>query len=185
MTRQRKEPLRALTSDERGWLERMSRSQAEPAGQVARAKMVLAVADGKTNAEAAQVAGRRSDEAVAQVISRFNQDGIAAVERRHGGGPAVTYGPAERERILREFRRPPDRETDGSATWTLALLQRALRNAPDGLPEVSIDTIWRVLREVNVTWQRDRTWCETGRAIRKRKSGVVTVIDPDAEAKKS
>lgn len=68
--------------------------------------MVLAVADGKTNAEAAQVAGRRSDEAVAQVISRFNQDGIAAVERRHGGGPAVTYGPAERERILREFRRP-------------------------------------------------------------------------------
>lgn len=64
------------------------------------------------------------------------------------------------------------------------MLPRALRNAPDGLPEVSIDTIWRVLREVNVTWQRDRTWCETGRAIRKRKSGVVTVIDPDAEAKK-
>jgi hypothetical protein len=31
---------------------------------------------------------------------------------------------------------------------------------------------------------RDRTWCETGLAIRKRKRGEVKVQDPDASAKK-
>jgi hypothetical protein len=50
---------------------------------------------------------------------------------------------------------------------------------------VSTYTIWRVLKEAGFEWQRTRSWCETGRAKRKRKSGeVVEVVDPDAEAKK-
>jgi transposase len=185
MTRRRKDPLRELKADERGWLERLSRSQAEPAAQVARAKILLAVADGKSYVEAAQVAGRRSDEAVSHLVSRFNQAGLVAVVPHHGGGHELKYGPAERERILREFRRVPDRTSDGSATWSLSLLQRALRQAPDGLPSVSIDTIWRVLHNAGVTWQRDRSWCATGTALRKRKTGMVQVVDPDTEAKKS
>lgn len=64
------------------------------------------------------------------------RDGLAAVEPRHGGGQP-TYGPEERERILAEVRRPPEREQDGTATWSLVTLQRALRRAPDGLPRVS------------------------------------------------
>jgi len=64
-------------------------------------------------------------------------------------------------------------------------LQRALRTAPDGLPAVRTDTIWRVLRAAGCTWQRSRSWCETGRAVRQRQSGPVVVVDPDAEAKKS
>ena len=36
------------------------------------------------------------------------------------------------------------------------------------------------------SWQKDRTWCVTGVAVRRRKKdGVVTVTDPDADAKKS
>ena len=35
------------------------------------------------------------------------------------------------------------------------------------------------------SWQRSRSWCQTGTAQRKRKSGIVTVIDPDSEAKKN
>jgi len=45
-------------------------------------------------------------------------------------------------------------------------------------------TVWTVLREAGLTWQRDRTWCDTGRARRKRKRGQVLIIDPDTEAKK-
>ena len=71
------------------------------------------------------------------------------------------------------------------ATWSLNTLQRALRRAPDRLPRVSVFTIWRVLREAGLTWQRDRSWCATGRVLRKRKSGTVTVTDPDTEPKKS
>jgi hypothetical protein len=82
-------------------------------------------------------------------------------------------------------RRRPDREKDGTATWSLSTLRRALRRAPDGLPGVSTYTIWKVLKEAGFDWQRTRSWCEIGRVKCKRKSGeVVEVIDPDAEAKK-
>jgi hypothetical protein len=60
-----------------------------------------------------------------------------------------------------------------------------LRQAADGLPQVSTYTIWMTLRQVNWSWQRDRTWCDTGRVKRKRKAGVVEVVDPDTIAKKT
>jgi transposase len=185
MTRRRKEPLRPITGEERRWLERISRSRAEPAGHVARAKALLAVADGRTYAEAATLAGRRVGDTVSSWVARFNREGLAALEPGHGGGPPVRYGEAERARVLAEFRRPRDRERDGAGTWSLSTLRRALRAAPDGLPGVSIDTIARVLRDSGLSWQRDRSWCETGVVLRKRKAGVVAVVDPDAAAKKS
>ena len=41
------------------------------------------------------------------------------------------------------------------------------------------------LREAGLSYQRSRSWCPTGAALRKRKSGTVVVTDPDAESKKS
>ena len=185
MTRRQTNPLRALTDDERDWLLRVARSQAEPAAHVARAKALLAVADGESYTDAAKAAGRRSGEAVSRLVSRFNREGLAALEPRHGGGPPTIYADAQRERILTEMRRKPHREKDGTATWSLTTLQRALREAPDGLPEVSTYTIWKTLKEAGFEWQRDRSWCETGVVERKRKGEVVEVIDQDATAKKS
>jgi transposase len=147
--------------------------------------MLLAVAEGKTYQMAAEEAGRKSNDAVSQLVSRFNREGLAALAPRHGGGPVVAYGPAERKRILAEARRTPDRERDGTATWTLSTLQRALQQGPDGHPKVSTYTIWAVLHEAGFKWQESRSWCETGKVKRKRKAGVVEVTDPDAEAKKS
>jgi transposase len=185
MTRRQKDPLRPLTQEERKLLVRISRSHAEPAAHVARAKALLTVAEGKSYTEAAKAAGRRSGDAVSQLVWRFNREGLAALEPGHGGGRRTIYAASERERILAEVRRRPDRQKDGTATWSLSTLQKALRRAPEGLPEVSTYTIWKVLKEAGFEWQRTRSWCETGRVKRKRKSGeVVEVIDPDAEAKK-
>lgn len=185
MTRRQKDPLRPLTQEERKLLVRISRSHAEPAAHVARAKALLTVAEGKCYTEAAKAAGRRSGDAVSQLVWRFNREGLGALEPGHGGGRRTIYAASERERILAEVRRRPDRQKDGTATWSLSTLQKALRRAPDGLPEVSTYTIWKVLKEAGFEWQRTRSWCETGRVKRKRKSGeVVEVIDPDAEAKK-
>lgn len=185
MSRCQKEPLRPLSPEERRQLTRLSRAQAEPAAVVARAKAVLAVADGQSFTAAARTAGRRSGDAVAHLVRRFNQRGLAALAPRHGGGQPKRYTSVEQERILREVRRQPDRQIDGTATWSLTTLQRALRRAPDGLPTVSTFTIWCVLRDAGFRWGRDRSWCATGTAIRKRKSGTVTVHDPDAMAKKT
>jgi transposase len=166
MTRRQKDPLRPLTDEECTWLERISRATSESASHVARAKALLAVAAGQTYTAAAQAAGRRSGDAVAQLVTRFNREGINALVPGHGGGQPMTYTFTEQERILAEARRMPDREADGAATWSLVTLQRALRDAG-----------W--------SWQQSRTWCETGTAVRQRKSGPVEVHDPDTEAKKT
>ena len=184
MSRRRKDPLRALTESERASLEQVSRATSAPAGIVARALAVLAVAEGCSYTEAARRVGRRSGDAVGELVARFNREGLAAIEPRHGGGARVTYGVAERERILAEVQRRPDRERDTTATWSLTTLQRALRRAEDGLPHVSTYTIWCVLHEADVSWQRDRSWCYTGLARRRRKHGEVAVHDPDATVKR-
>jgi transposase len=185
MAGRQKEPLRPLTPEERLALEHVSRSRSDPAGQVARARELLAVTDGASYEAAARVAGRRSGDAVAHLVARFNRDGVDAVVERHGGGQPKRYTQTEQERILQEVRRPPDRDADGTGTWSLTTLQRALRGATDGLPRVSTYTIWCVLHDAGMTWGKDRTWCETGTVLRKRTSGPVTVTDPDATPKKT
>jgi transposase len=187
MSRNPKNPLRPLLEAERQQLMHWSRGQAIAASQVARAKAVLAVADGRSYIDAAREAGRRSGDAVATLVGRFNAEGLAAVVPRHGGGHPRDYSSVERERILAEARRLPDREQDGTATWSLSTLQRALRR--NGLPHISTYTIRRVLVDAGLSWQKHRSWCDTGIAQRPRKKNgqtvIVTVIDPDTEAKKN
>src|SRR3954470_11208041 len=133
---------------------------------------------------AAKQVGRRNGDTVALWVARFNREGLAAVVPRHGGGPPVRYAAEQQRRILAEAERIPDRARDGTATWSLSLLQKALRQAPDGLSRVSTCTIWRTLHAAGQSWQRSRTWCQTGVVARRRKHGTVTVIDPDAAVKR-
>jgi len=185
MAGHQKDPLRRLTPNERIALEHLSRSRTHPAARVTRATELLAVADGASYEAAARAAGRRSGDAVAHLVARFNREGVDAVVERHGGGQPKRYTGVEQERILAEVRREPDREQDRTATWSLTTLQGVLRRAPDGLPGISTYTIWCVLHDAGLTWGKDRSWCETGTVVRKRTSGAVTVTDPDATPKKT
>src|SRR4051812_2175670 len=184
MSRHRKDPLRPLTAEERQELTRLSRSLSAPAAHVERARALLAIADGASYTTAAHQVGRRHNETISAWVSRFNREGLAAVRPGHGGGPRIRYGADAQQRILAEWARTPQRDQDGTATWSLSLLQKALRQAPDGLPKVSTFTIWRTLHEAGLSWQKSRTWCETGVVMRQRKHGVVRVSDPDAMAQK-
>lgn len=184
MARPQKAPLRALTDHERLTLAQVARSGAERADRVARARALLAVADGATFAAAARAAGRRSGDGVAKLVGRFNVTGLVALTNRPGGRPPLQYGPEQTARVMRAALRPPDRAGDGTATWSLTTLQRALRRAPDGLPTVSTFTIRRMLHDAGLSWQENRTWCETGVVRRRRKAGVVEVVDPAAAAKR-
>ena len=185
MSRRKKDPLRALAADEHQELTRISRSQAAPAVEVTRAQILLAVDRGEDYQAAARSVGRRSGDAVAHLVARFNAEGLAALTPRHGGGRQPLYGPEARARIVAEASRAPTPEGDGTATWSLSTLRQSLRAAPDGLPRVSTHTIRLVLREAGASYQRSRTWCPTGSALRRRKAGPAVVADPDAEPKKS
>src|ERR1041384_4796081 len=184
MSRPRKDPLRPLTAEERQELTRLSRSLSAPAAQVERARALLAIADGASYTAAAHRVGRRHTETISAWVSRFNREGLAAVRPGHGGGARFRYGADAQQRILAEWARTPQREQDGTATWSLSLLQKALRHAPDGLPRVSTYTIWRTLHAGGLSWQKSRTWCQTGVATRRRKQGTVTRVDPDAAVKR-
>ena len=185
MTRRKKNLLRTMTEEEQTWLERISRSQSEPAAHVIRAKEILAVAAGHNYTEAAHLAGIKSGDTVAKLVERFNKEGLQAMQPGHGGEPTLKYSAVERERMMAEARRQPDPEKDGTNTWSLTTLQKALKKASDSLPGISTERIWVILQEAGFRWQKSRSWCETGQVARKRKRGVVTVVDPDATPKKN
>jgi len=177
--------LRRLSRAERATLQRIAQSTSERVDQVRRATALLAVARTGVFIDAAHEAGLRSGTTVADLVARFNLHRLAAVHIARGRGRRSTYPASARAQIVATAQRPPDRRADGTATWSLSTLRRALRQAPDGLPGVSEYTIWCVLRGAGRHWQQARSWCETGVVIRKRKSGPVTVTDPDAAPKKS
>src|ERR671938_1808969 len=145
MSWRQKDPLRPVSDAEKSALARLSRSQSAPAAQVARARALLAVAEGQSYTRAAQFVGRHTGDTVARWVAGFNRAGLAAVVPRHGGGHPIRYGEAEQRRILAEVARPPDRARDGTATWSLTTLRAALRRADDGLHGISTHTIGRAL----------------------------------------
>jgi transposase len=177
-----REPLRKLNRSERTALERIVRRNSERVDVVRRATALLAVVRTGVFIHAAQEAGLHSGTTVADLVARFNRCGLAALRIATGRGRRPTYLASERARIVATAQRQPHRRTDGTATWSLSTLQRSLRRT--GLPRVGTSTIRRVLQDAGSSYQRTRTWCPTGTAQRKRKSGVVTVVDPHTEQKR-
>ena len=95
-----KERLRLLTTPERTQLEQISQASSERVDRVRRATAVLAVAQGAAFAQAARLAGFRSGSAVAAVVQRFNQRGLAALDIAAGRGRKPTYSLAARAQIV-------------------------------------------------------------------------------------
>lgn len=184
MPRKAKEALREVTEDEREKLEKLAHGRAEAAEVVERARCILAVANGSNFEEGARKGNRKSGYGVAKLVARFNAIGLAALQTKRGAGRKALYTVEQQEEVMAEFQRAPDREVDGTGVWSLTTLQRAVRQK-EGLEHISRDTLATMLHESGLTWQHNRTWCETGTAVRTRKHGTVIVVDPDSEAKKN
>jgi len=122
------------------------------------------------------------EDAFVAKFNRFNRHGLAALSIAAGRGRHPTYDPGARGQIVATAQAPPDRKTDGTATWSLSALQKRLRK--EGLEQIGTNTIKRVLEDAGSSYQKTRSWCPTGTAQRVRKSGVVTVTDPETEQKR-
>ncbi len=182
MATMQKERLRPLTEAERRALTTITTASSERVDRVKRATALLAVAGGATFSAAAEAAGYRSPQAVTYLVRRLNRVGLGALAIAAGRGRRPTYDAAARARIVATAQRSPDRKVDGTATWSLSTLERTVRR--EGLPQVGATTIRRVLHDACSSYQRTRTWCPTGTAQRKRKAGVVQVVDPETEGKR-
>jgi len=174
-------PLRPVSQTELQTLHRVAKASSERVDTVRRAQALLAVAEGESFTQAGLRAGLSRD-GVSQLVERFNQRGLASLVIARGRGRKATYAVEARTQVMQTVQRQPDRLQDQTATWSLQLLQRALRRA--GLPSIGATTIGRILHEEGFSLQRDRTWCQTGTAYRLRKDGVYRKQDPQAQEKK-
>ena len=182
MAHPQKHPLRPLSKQEERELHRIVKASSERIDVARRARALLSVAARQSFAQAAGVAGLKEARSVGKLVKRFNAHGLSALSIAAGRGGKPTYTSAQQARILAEVQRTPDRKEDQTATWSLSLLRKALR-ATD-LPYIANETIRQVLHEHGYSFQRTRTWCRTGYALRVRKSGTVTVYDLETPEKK-
>jgi len=182
MAQPQKHPLRLLSGQEERELHRLVKASSERIDVARRARALLVVAAGQSFAQAAGVAGFKEARSVGKLVKRFNAHGLAALWIAAGRGGKPKYTSEQKARILAEVQREPYRQADQTATWSLLLLRGALRKTD--LPHIAKETIRQVLHEHGYRFQRTRTWCRTGYALRKRKSGTVTTSDPETPEKK-
>ncbi len=115
-------------------------------------------------------------------MQRFNQLGLSALSIAAGRGRKPTYTSQQRQRVLEELRREPDREQDQSATWSLSLLERALRKR--ALPNIGASTIRRVLTRGRLrVWEKPNLVPDGYSFARAASAGAVRVYDPQAAEK--
>lgn len=184
MAPSQKHPLRALSEQEEREWQRIVKATSERQDVIRRAKARLAVAAEHPLTQAAHEADLKSGDGVGKLVKRFNAHGLAALSIAAGRGGKPKYTSEQQARILAEVQPVPDRKADQTATWSLLLLRGALRKT--ALPPMAKEPIRQVLHEHGYSFQRTRTWCRTGYALRKRTSGTVTVYDQETRgAKKS
>jgi len=122
---------------------------------------VLAVAAGRSFAQAAVQAGLRSPSTVAHLVERFHLRGLAALTIAAGRGRKPTYDGTARVQIVATAQQPPARRQDGTATWSLLTLERCA--APAGaFPAWAPPPSAACSKDAGSSYQRTRTWCPTG-----------------------
>ena len=182
MAPRQREGLRGVTAAERAALARVQQATSGRHDAVQRATALLAVAGGASFAAAARLAGYAGGSTVQALVKRFNARGLVALTIAPGRGRQRTYDAATRAQVVALAQRSPDRKVDGTATWSLSTLARAVQR--ELCPAPKSRTIAQILRDAGGSYQKTRTWCPTGTAERKRKDGVVRVVDPLTEVKR-
>lgn len=130
--------LLQVSVEQREELEGWMQSRTLPAGDVFRAKIVLALADGLSYREIERKLGA-SSATVSLWKSRFEQSGMEGLQGQHKGSKPRAATPAMQARLLRRVQQRPD---DGSTHWSCRKLAEEL-----GL---SKSTVQRVLKQAKL-----------------------------------
>lgn len=125
--------LLKLTDEQREELTRWAQSRTLPSGEVLRAKLILALADGESYSSIERTL-RTSRPTIARWKARFEQDGMAGLDARHRGSKPRTATPAVQARILRRTLQKPE---DGSTHWSCRKMAVAL-----GVSKSTVQRMW-------------------------------------------
>src|SRR6267142_5377974 len=149
--------LLKLIPEQREDLQRWAQSRTLPAGDVFRARLILALADGTTYREIARSL-KTSLPTIARWKMRFERDGLAGLEGRHLGSKPRAATPKVQARVIRRVQQKPG---DGSTHWSCRKLASEL--------ELSKSTVQRILAQAQLKPHRLERYMASN--------------DPDFEAK--
>ena len=126
-----------VTDEQRSELTKWAQSRTLPAGDVFRARLILALAQGATYSEI-----MRSLQTTAPTISRwkqrFEKQGMAGLDPRHKGSQPRVANAAVQARIARKTQQKP---TDGSTHWSCRKMAAVL-----GLSKSTVQRVWAQTR---------------------------------------
>ena len=126
-----------ITDEQRSELTRWAQSRTLPAGDVFRARLILALADGASYSQI-----MRSLQTTAPTISRwkqrFEEQGMAGLDPRHKGSQPRVANAAVQAKIARKTQQKP---ADGSTHWSCRKLAAAL-----GLSKSTVQRVWAQAR---------------------------------------
>lgn len=129
--------LLTLTDEQREELTRWSQSRTLPAGDVFRARLILALANGKTYSEIERELGT-SRPTIARWKQRFEDQGLAGLDPQHKGSKPRTATPAVQAKVLRKTLKRPE---DGSTHWSCRKMATA-----SGISKSTVQRIWATAR---------------------------------------
>jgi transposase len=128
----------ALTPEEKQDLERWAQSRSLPAGDVFRARLILALGKGESYREI-ETNLHTSAATIARWKIRFDQDRLAGLEGRHKGSRPRKATAVVQARVVRRVQQKPN---DGSTHWSCRRLAKEL-----GL---SKSTVQRILAQARL-----------------------------------
>jgi len=126
-----------IDDEQRAELQRWAQSRTLPAGDVFRARLILALASGKSYSQIESELGT-SRPTIARWRRRFQELGIAGLEARHKGSQPRMATPDMQARVIRRTTRKPD---DGSTQWSCRKMAAAL-----GVSKSTVQRIWAQVR---------------------------------------
>ena len=126
-----------LSEEHREELTRWAQSRTLPAGDVFRARLMLALAEGKSWSQI-EVELHTSRPTIARWKRRFEREGMAGLDPRHKGSEPRRATPSVQARVLRKTTQRP---ADGSTHWSCRKMAAAL-----GLSKSTVQRIWRQAR---------------------------------------
>jgi transposase len=138
----------ALTQEERAALQSWVRAGKTERRKHFRARVILELAEGLSNAEVAKRCRSRVA-TISKWRGRFAQQRLAGLQDAPRSGKPRRYDAATARRVLRTLDEAPPA---GYARWNGRLLAWRLQ-------DVSEAQVWRVLRAHSISLERRRSWC--------------------------
>ena len=149
--------LLQVSDEQRDELESWAQSRSLPAGDVFRARLILALADGLTYREIERKLGA-SAPTVSKWKGRFEQAGMEGLQGQHQGSKPRRATPAVQARVIRRAQQKP---SDGSTHWSCRKLSEELGSVSRRCSE-----FWRRPSCGRIGWTV--TWPATIRILRPR-----------------